>query len=231
MTDDEVDDGAAEAGAFGDTRWPLVPAHFAERHYLVVILALGESIVALGAGAEVELTAAVVGSAALGIALTAALWWTYYDVVAIVTRRRLEQSTEGRQRMILARDAYSYLHFPMVAGIVLIALGLEETLHHVDDPLDRVHALALLGGTALYLLAHVALRLRTAGTINFQRLVLASLLLAAVPIAVHVASLVALGGMTAVLWLLISYETLFVYDERRYRLRHGLDTEIPIRRS
>ena len=117
----------------------------------------------------------------LGVGLAAALWWIYFDVVALVTERRLMQAPEGRDRNALARDSYSYLHFPMVAGIVLGALGLEETLAHVDEPLDAVHAFALLGGTAIYLLAHVALRLRNAHTVNVERLGLALVLLRADP--------------------------------------------------
>ena len=137
--------------------WKLVPAHFAERHNLVIIIALGESIVALGVAAEVELTAGVYVAAVLGIALASAVWWIYFDVVALVTERRLALATAGRQRNVLARDSYSYLHYPMVAGIVLAAFGLEETLAHVGDPLEAVPAFALLGGIAIYLLAHVAL--------------------------------------------------------------------------
>ena len=211
----------------GVTVWRLAPAHFAERHNLVIIIALGESIVALGAGATVELTAAVVAAAALGIGLAAALWWLYFDVVALVTERRLIQAPEGRERNALARDSYSYLHFPMVAGIVLGSLGLHETLAHVDEPLDVVHAFALLGGTAIYLLAHVALRLRNARTINIQRLALAVALLALVPAAVNVDALVTIGTINVLLWTMIAYETLFVYDERRYRLRHGLEIDMP----
>jgi low temperature requirement protein LtrA len=214
-------------GMLGVTVWRLVPAHFAERHNLVIIIALGESIVALGAGADVDLTAPVVVAAAFGMGLAAALWWLYFDVVALVTERRLVQAPEGRERNALARDSYSYLHFPMVAGIVLGSLGVHETLAHVDTPLDAVHAFALLGGTAIYLLAHVALRLRNAHTINVQRLVLALGFLALVPAAVHVDALVTIGAVNALLWATIAYETLFVYDERRYRLRHGLEVDIP----
>ncbi len=170
-------DGVAQAGlwvarsrprlragrrVFGITGWRLVPGHFAERHNLVIILALGESIVALGVGAQADLTAGVITAAVLGVALASALWWTYFDVVALVTKLRLERAPEGAVRNALARDSYSYLHFPMVAGIILVAFGLEYTLAHVDDPLDDVHRFALLGGTAIYLLAHVALRLRNA---------------------------------------------------------------------
>ena len=166
--------------------WKLVPAHFAERHNLVIIIALGESIVALGAAAEGELTAGVYVAAVLGIGLASALWWIYFDVVALVTERRLALATAGRQRNLLARDSYSYLHYPMVAGIVLAAFGLEETLAHVHDPLESTPAFGLLGGTAVYLLAHVALRLRNAHTLNRQRLVLALVLIALWPLATEI---------------------------------------------
>lgn len=129
--------------------------------------------------------------------------------------------------MAAARDSYSYLHFPMIAGIVLAALGLEETLHHVDEPLDAVHAFALLGGTAIYLLSHVALRLRNAHTINVQRLAVALLLLALIAAAVNVDALITITVVNALLWAMIAYETFVVYGERRYRLRHGLDIDIP----
>ena len=211
----------------GVEQWRLAPAHFAERHDLVIIIALGESVVAIGAGATVELTASVTAAAVLGMGLAAALWWLYFDVVALVTKRRLMQATEGRERNALARDSYSYLHFPLVAGIVLGALGLNETLAHVNEPLDGVHAFALLGGTAIYLLAHVALRLRNARTINVERLALALLLLALIAAAVKVDALATLGALNVLLWATIAYETFFVYDERRYRLRHGLEIEIP----
>ena len=211
----------------GVEQWRLAPAHFAERHDLVIIIALGESVVAIGAGATVELTASVTAAAVLGMGLAAALWWLYFDVVALVTKRRLTQASEGRERNALARDSYSYLHFPMVSGIVLGALGLKETLAHVNEPLDGVHAFALLGGTAIYLMAHVALRLRNARTINFERLALALLLLALVAPAVKVDALLTLVALDVLLWATITYETLFVYDERRYRLRHGLEIDIP----
>jgi len=211
---------------FGTTGWRLVPAHFAERHNLVIILALGESIVALGVGAEVDLTAGVITAAVLGIALASALWWINFDVVALVTERRLTQANEGKERNTLARDSYSYLHFPMVAGIVLGALGLEETLAHVDLALDGEHAFALLGGTAIYLLAHVALRLRNAHTLNAQRFALALALFALIPVAMAVPALASVAGVNVLLWAMITYETAH-YDERRYRLRHGLEPEAP----
>jgi low temperature requirement protein LtrA len=214
---------------FGMTGWRLVPGHFAERHGLVIILALGESIIALGVGAEIDLTAGVVTAAVLGVALAAALWWTYFDVVSLVTARRLVLAVEGRERNMLARDSYSYLHFPMVAGIVLTALGLEETLAHVDEPLDAVIAFALLGGVSIYLLAHVALRLRNARTLNVQRLVLALGLFALIPAATTVPALATLSGVNVLLWAVIAFENIVIYDERRYQLRHGFDVEPPRR--
>jgi low temperature requirement protein LtrA len=130
---------------------------------------------------------------------------------------------------VLARDSYSYLHFPMVAGIVLASLGLEETLAHVDEPLDAVHAFALLGGVAFYLLAHVALRLRNARTFNVQRLVVALALFALIPVATTVSALATLAGVNVLLWAIISFENIVIYDERRYQLRHGVEVEPPRR--
>jgi low temperature requirement protein LtrA len=218
-----------EAGGparFGVDGWRLVPGHFAERHNLVIILALGESIVALGAGSEADLTAGLYVAAVLGIGLAAAIWWTYFDIVALVTERRLVQSTPGSARNRLARDSYSYLHYPMVAGIILIALGMKVTLADYDDPLGDVAAFALLGGTAIYLLAHVVLRLRNAHSVNRQRLALAVVLLAAWPFVDAVPALVTLAAVNVAIWLMIAYEH-STYDDRRYRLRHGLEIEVP----
>ena len=97
--------------------------------------------------------------------------------------RRLAKATEGHERNGIARDSYSYLHFPMVAGIALIAVGLKATLAHVDGSLKIVPATALLGGAALYLLAHVAFRLRNMRTLSVRRLVCALVLLALLPAA------------------------------------------------
>jgi low temperature requirement protein LtrA len=209
----------AEPYFFGAEGWTLVPGHFAERHGLIVIIALGESIVAIGVGAEIGIDAGVVAAAVLGIAVTAALWWLYFDVVALVSQRRLEQAPAGRVRNEMARDTYSYLHFPMVAGIVLLALGLKKTLGDVGEPLDTVPAVAMLGGTALYLLAHIAMRWRNIHTLNRQRLFCAALLVALVPAAVELPALATLGIVVAVLVTLIAYETR-LYGEGRQRVRH-----------
>jgi low temperature requirement protein LtrA len=205
---------------FGSEGWKLVPSHFAERHGLIIIIALGESIVAIGAGADVGLSFGQAGAAVLGIAVAAALWWIYFDVVALVSARRLARATEGRERNELARDSYSYLHFPMVAGIVLVALGLKKTLGNVEDPLEVVPAFALLGGVAFYLLGHVGFRFRHTHTINRQRLLLSLALFALLPAAVELPALAALAIVAALLCALITYETIS-YGEGRRRVRHG----------
>jgi low temperature requirement protein LtrA len=209
---------------FGAEGWKLVPGHFAERHGLIVIIALGESIVAIGVGAQPVIGAGVVAAAVLGMAIAAALWWVYFDVVAIVAARRLSRAPEGRERNEIARDSYSYLHFPMVAGIALLAVGMKRTLLGVDDPLRLVPAVALLGGAALYLLAHVAFRLRNMRTLNRRRLVCAIVLLALVPAGTTLPALATLGVLAALLAALISYEALR-YAEVRDRVRHQLARE------
>ena len=209
---------------FGAEGWKLVPGHFAERHGLILIIALGESIVAIGVGAEAGVDAGVVVGAVLGVTVAAALWWLYFDVVALVAERRLSAAKEGRERNELARDSYSYLHFPMVAGIVLLALGLKKTLGGVEDPLKLVPAVALLGGTALYLLAHVAFRLRNVHSLNAPRLACAVVLVALVPAAVELPSLATLAILALLLTALITYEAVR-YAEARERIRHEMTHE------
>jgi low temperature requirement protein LtrA len=209
---------------FGAEGWKLVPGHFAERHGLIVIIALGESIVAIGVGARATLSAGVVVAAVLGMVVAAALWWAYFDVVAIVAARRLAKAQVGRERNEIARDSYSYLHLPMVAGVALIAVGMKRTIAGVDDPLRLVPAVALLGGAAMYLLAHVAFRLRNMRTLNRRRLVCAIVLLALVPAGTTLPALATLGVLAALLAALISYEALR-YAEVRDRVRHQLARE------
>ena len=209
---------------FGIEGWKLVAGHFAERHGLILIVALGESIVAIGAGAEGEVDAGIVVAAALGMAVAAALWWLYFDVVALVAERRLAAAAPGREQNAMARDSYSYLHFPMVAGIVLVALGMKKTLGHTEDPLKLVPAVALLGGTAMYLVAHVAFRLRNVGSLNRHRLVVAVLLVALIPLGVELPALATLGILAGILAALIAFEALR-YAEARDRVRHELEEE------
>jgi low temperature requirement protein LtrA len=207
---------------FGSEGWKLHPSHFAERHGLITIIALGESIVAIGVGAGHHVDAGVVTAAVLGIAVAGALWWLYFDIVALVAERRLSNAAVGREQNDIARDSFSYLHFPMVAGIVLLALGMKKTLGHVDDPLKTVPAAAMLGGTAVYLLAHVAFRWRNVHRFSIQRLVAALLLFGLIPLATELDALLTLVLLAALLCALIVYETV-QFADLRDRLRHQLD--------
>jgi low temperature requirement protein LtrA len=208
----------------GAAGWRLVPEHFAERFGLIVIIALGESIVAIGAGVTGDLTAGIVAAAILGVTLAAMMWWAYFDVVALVATRRLASIEDRREQNETARDSYGYLHLPLVAGIVLVALGLKKTLEHVDDPLKAVPAFALIGGFAIYLLAHVAFRWRNVHTINRRRLVLGIGLFALIPLAMEIPALATLAILTAIACALITYEAVR-YAEHRDRVRHELATE------
>jgi low temperature requirement protein LtrA len=199
---------------FGVRGFQVSPAHFAERFGLIVIIALGESIVAIGVGAEgIDLGTSVVIAAVLGVALSAALWWAYFDVVAVAAERRFTRA-RGHARILMARDAYSYLHLPMIAGIILVALGIKKTIGHVDDPLKTVPAAALLGGVAMYYGSHVAFRLRNMGTVNAPRVLAALACIALIPVATEIDSLGALALTAAVAASVIVYETVRFVDER-----------------
>jgi low temperature requirement protein LtrA len=200
--------------------WRVEPTHFAERHGLIIIIALGESIVALGVGAQdVGLGADVIAAALLGIATTGAMWWAYFDVAAIVAERRFK-AVDGVARARMARDSYTFLHLPMVAGIVIFAVGLKKTLAHVDEPLHNVEAFALCGGVALYLLALSAFKRRNVGTWNRRRALVAAVLVAFWPLATQLDALVALAVVTALAWGLIAWEATRMADMRD-RVRHA----------
>ncbi len=198
--------------------WQVAPAHFAERHGLIIIVALGESIIAIGVGAGLKLNAGVLAAAALGIITVSALWWLYFDVAAIFARRRLKQAS-GIERARLARDAYTYLHPPMVAGIVLFAFGVETTLHQLDEALKTVSAVALCGGGALYLLAHVGFLHRTTSRIFRRRTLGAIALLALTPATLIIPALPALALVSAACSLVAAHEAIR-HREHRAQIRH-----------
>jgi low temperature requirement protein LtrA len=198
--------------------WRIAPEHFAERHGLIVLIALGESIIAIGLGAGFDLTTGVIAAAALGLVVISALWWLYFDVAAIFARRRLMQAS-GVEQAQLARDAYSYLHLPLVAGIVLFAFGLKTTIGHVGDELDTVPAVGLCGGAAVYLLGHIAFLYRATGRIFRRRTLGAIGLLALIPAAVALPALASLGLVSAVCSSVVVYEV-FRYRQHRIHVRH-----------
>jgi low temperature requirement protein LtrA len=205
--------------------WRISPAHFAERHGLIVIIALGESIIALGVGAAgFSLSAGIITAAVLGVVVVASLWWAYFDVIAVMSQRQLSQ-TSGAGRARLARDYYSYLHLPMIAGIVLFALGLKATIEHVGEPLAAVPAVALCGGLALYFLTHVGLRLRLVhyirrttaerpGWIGPGRLATGIVMVALIPAARELPALASLAVVTAVCCALIAWDVIHYREDR-----------------
>jgi len=204
----------------GTQGWRVQPAHFAERHGLIIIIALGESIVSLGVGAgDLGLGASVIASALLGVVVAASLWWAYFDVVALAAEHRLQDADPVTQSR-LARDSYTYLHFPMVTGIILFALGVKEALLGESHELSSVAAVSLCGGVALYLVALSAFKRRNYGSYNYPRLVAAAVLVALTPLAGTLDAVLALALVAAVTAVLIAYETLR-YAAARDRIRHA----------
>jgi low temperature requirement protein LtrA len=202
---------------FGVRGFRVSPAHFAERFSLIVIIALGESIVAIGAGLEGEIDAGVVAAALLGLVLACALWWAYFDVVALVSERHFREA-RGEHLLLLARDSYSYLHLPMIAGIVLVALGVKKAIGHVDEPLDTIPAVALLGGVAIYYAGHLGFRLRNVRTVNKPRLVAVVVCLGLIPLATEVDALVSVALAAGVTSAVIAFEAIR-WAEARQRVR------------
>jgi low temperature requirement protein LtrA len=161
----------------------------------------------------------VIGGVLLGIATAAALWWAYFDVVAIVAEQRLRRADPVKQ-VLMARDAYTYLHLPMVAGIIVFAIGVKRTLLHVGAHLHPVLAVALCGGVALYLVALSTFKRRNVGSFNRPRLAVAGILAILIPVATIIPALAALGLVTAAGCGLIAFESVR-YAEARRRIRHG----------
>jgi low temperature requirement protein LtrA len=198
----------------GISGWRVQPAHFVERHGLIVIIAIGESLIAIGLGARgTGLGTGVIVAAVLGLVVTTSFWLAYFDFFPMRGRQLLADRS-GAQRTALARDVYTYLHLPMVAGIVLFAFAMKTTLAHVGDELDTIPALGLCWGPALYLFAYVALRFRVARTFGGGRLIAAVSCALLMPIALVVPALVALALIAAVWVALHAYEILWWREAR-----------------
>jgi low temperature requirement protein LtrA len=190
--------------------WRLYSAtHWAERHGLVVILALGESVVAIGEGAANSvLSASIVIGAILALLLTTGLWWLYFDFISSAAEQKLSKE-EGRERATLGVDGYTYLHLLLIAGIVISALGVEEVLRAVgrSNSFGPFGACALFGGTSLYLAGHAAFWRRVGGTWKYWRLGAATVLIAVIPLAAWLPPLPALGLVVTVIVLLVALES------------------------
>ncbi len=197
--------------------WKVSPKHFAERHGLIFIVALGEAVISIGVGAPgLPLDEQVVLPAVIGLAVIVGLWWTYFDYSAPIGERKLS-AVSGVARARLARDAYSYIHLVMVAGVILFSLGVKKTLSHAYDPLALVPAVALCGGLGLYLLGEVAFQARCARSFEFARLLAAVASISLVGIALSTTALLLISAVAIVLTVLIVYESLLRPKSRRSR--------------
>jgi low temperature requirement protein LtrA len=201
--------------------WRLRSAgHWTERHGNFIILALGESVVAIGAGAAQQpISTPLLVGAVLGVAVAVGLWWLYFDVASPAAEHRLAEARD-HARARLALEAYTFGHFPIVAGIVLAALGVEGVLAHVDEtkPLGAFYALPLFGGVALYLAGELLFKQRMHNLLSLPRLVAIGVLLAALPAAVVLPPLVGLAGLVLIMAALIVVETT-QYAQTRRNLR------------
>jgi len=171
----------------------------------VIAIGLGARNTALGIG--------VIVAAVLGLVVATSFWLAYFDFFPIRAQKLLAERS-GADRVAFARDLYTYIHFPMVAGIVLFAFAMEVTLAHVDRELDTIPAFALCVGPAIYLLAFVLLRLRVSRTLGRGRLVAALACAAVFPIALAVPALAALALVAAIWVALHVYEIIWWHDAR-----------------
>lgn len=209
-------------GGFRGWRLPS-PGHFSERHGLIIIVALGESIVAIGVGvAQEPITWVIIAASVLGLLLASAMWWAYFDVSALLGEHALvNEPPETRAR--LARNAYSYSHLPLLLGVVLVAFGLKEVLLYVSDsshysltdPLPGVALAALVGGVVLYLLGHVIFKWLTVHDISVVRLAAAGVLLAAIPLIVALPALIQLAVVAFIVTCAMVVESVLFAEARR----------------
>jgi low temperature requirement protein LtrA len=171
------------------------PGHFVERHGLIIIIALGESVVAIGAaGDDIAVDWSLAGTALLVMTLIAALWWDYFTGDAEAGERVLV-AAQGHERSRLARDIYSYLHVPLVVGIVFAAVGIHEVLVHSDRPLDPVVGGAFAGGVALFFAGLAAIRVRRGDRPGWSCLLAVGVALAMIPVAREVDAVVTVGAL------------------------------------
>jgi low temperature requirement protein LtrA len=220
VSDEEAAELARRLRRYGDPIG-LHPSHFAERHGLVLIIALGEAFISIGIGATgIGLGVGEVVAAILGLLVATSLWLAYFDFFSIRGERILV-NVEGAERVALARDLYSYAHFPMIVGIVLFAFAMKTIVAHVDDELDWVTAFALCGGCAIYLLTYAAVRIRVERRFRRGRFVASLALLLVLPLATTVPALVALALVTAI-WLMLHAYELIRWREARAESRSAL---------
>jgi low temperature requirement protein LtrA len=195
-------------GATPVSQWQIEGAHFGERFQLFVIIALGESVVLAGATAtDTGLSVDVVAALLLAFLSSTALWWLYFGQVAGTVLERIRTAT-AEERGRIGRDIYTYLHLPIVAGIVLVAVGDELVIAHPTDDLPDAGALVALGGPALFLGGLMACASRLGQRPSLAWAVAVVALLAAVPLGAGSDGLVVSALSTALLAALVVLDQL-----------------------
>jgi low temperature requirement protein LtrA len=205
--------------------WRVHPAHFAERHGLIIIIAVGESLVAIGLSARTTgLGAAVIFAVLLGLVIAASMWLAYFDFVAVSLQQLLVRR-QGAERVRLARDAYSYLHLPMIVGIVVSAFALRIAVEHPHARLHTVPAVALCLGSTVYLLGYIGLQLRVVHGLTLGRPAAALAFAAILPAVLAVPALAALALCAAVWCVLHAWELIGWREARAVRRAGGVPEE------
>jgi low temperature requirement protein LtrA len=200
--------------------WRVSPSHFAERFALIVIIALGESIVAIGiATSSLERDATYALSVLVAFAGVAALWWAYFDFTAVAAERSLRRASPSARRP-LARDVFTYFHYPVVLGIILYAVAAKKTLEHPLDPLSGAGRWALGVGIAIFLCSFALMRFRVVRRVAWERLAAAVVALVLAVALDGTDALVTLGVAISVLVLSVAVETARLHDFRA-ALREG----------
>jgi low temperature requirement protein LtrA len=179
-----------------DPRFEIAPRHFVERHGLVVIVALGESVVAVGIGAGAHsLTAGLVAVAVIGLGITACLWWAYFGEGQDDRALEAMAAAPNRERPRLALNGFYHWHLLILLGIIALASALEQAIGHPTDSLTFARSLALGGGAALFLLGDALFRRTLSiGAVRW-RLAAAALALATVPLGPEVAAVAQLSSL------------------------------------
>ena len=200
--------------------WHVSPSHFAERFALIVIIALGESIVAIGVGtSHLTRDATYAISVVVAFAGVAALWWAYFDFTAVAAERSLRRAS-GRDRSALARDIFTYFHYPLVLGVILYAVAAKKTLEHPRDPLSNAGRWALGLGIALFLVGFALMRFRVIRRVAWERLAAAAAILVIAVLLDGADAIVTLGVVIVILLFSIALETVRL-REVRATLRAG----------
>jgi low temperature requirement protein LtrA len=194
--------------------WRVSPSHFAERYALIVIIALGESIVAIGIGtSDLERDATYALSGVVAFAGVAALWWAYFDFTAVAAERSLRRASAAA-RGPLARDVFTFFHYPVVLGIIFYAVAAKKTLEHPLDPLSEPGRWALGLGVAAFLCAFALMRFRVLRRIAWERLGAGAVALVVAVSLDGTDSIVTLGVVILVLILSVAVETARLHEIR-----------------